>query len=287
MDSYDLNELLDLKNEKEAISSIKPKMNTITTKRTKLSGQAYLDYIDKYKYSSNQIETLLELIQKNNLENIFSIMQVSKIEVKAYNAFFTPKNIVKYLIDLSDIEYDDRKKIYILEPTTGIGNIITGLVELNNSQNFIVDAVEYIKDFYNLGSAIFNNFKNINWFHSNLFNYNTTTKYDYIFTNPPFNIKIGGDEVLDVDFLNYSYNLLKDGGKLCAIISSSYMSNKRKKKYAAFNNIIDRLKSLNSDNVYIEEFNKFTYDETITKEMVTGIKMVYIIIKKVPNFTLI
>ena len=113
MDSYDLNELLDLKNEKEAISSIKPKMNTITTKRTKLSGQAYLDYIDKYKYSSNQIETLLELIQKNNLENIFSIMQVSKIEVKAYNAFFTPKNIVKYLIDLSDIEYDDRKYIYI------------------------------------------------------------------------------------------------------------------------------------------------------------------------------
>ena len=262
-------------------------MNTITTKKTKLNGQTYLDYVDKYKYSSNQIETLIELVKKNDLENIFSIMQVSRTEVKAYNAFFTPKINVDYLIDLSAIEYDNRKKIDVLEPTAGIGNIISGLVDFDNSNHFIIDAVEYIKDFYNLGSVIFNNFKNINWFHSSLFNYNTTTKYDYIFTNPPFNIKIKGDEVLDVDFLVYSYNLLKDGGKLCAIISSSYMSNKKKKKYATFDKTIDTLTSLDPNNVYIEEFDKFTYDKTITKEMVTGIKMVYIIIKKIPNFTLL
>ena len=271
----------------QAVSSVKPEMNTLSAKRTKLSGQTYLDYIDKYKYSSNQIETLIELVKKNDLENIFSIMQVSRTEVKAYNAFFTPKINVDYLIDLSAIEYDNRKKIDVLEPTAGIGNIISGLVDFDNSNHFIIDAVEYIKDFYNLGSVIFNNFKNINWFHSSLFNYNTTTKYDYIFTNPPFNIKIKGDEVLDVDFLDYSYNLLKDGGKLCAIISSSYMSNKKKKKYATFNKTIDTLTSLDPNNVYIEEFNKFTYDKTITKEMVTGIKMVYIIIKKIPNFTLL
>jgi hypothetical protein len=271
----------------QAVSSVKPEMNTLSAKRTKLSGQTYLDYIDKYKYSSNQIETLIELVKKNDLENIFSIMQVSRTEVKAYNAFFTPKINVDYLIDLSAIEYDNRKKINVLEPTAGIGNIISGLVDFDNSNHFIIDAVEYIKDFYNLGSVIFNNFKNINWFHSSLFNYNTTTKYDYIFTNPPFNIKIKGDEVLDVDFLDYSYNLLKDGGKLCAIISSSYMSNKKKKKYATFNKTIDTLTSLDPNNVYIEEFDKFTYDKTITKEMVTGIKMVYIIIKKIPNFTLL
>jgi hypothetical protein len=262
-------------------------MNTITTKKTKLNGQTYLDYVDKYKYSSNQIETLLELIQKYNLENIFSIMQVSRTEVKAYNAFFTPKKNVDYLISLSTIEYDESRKISILEPTVGIGNIISGLVELKNSQNFVVDAVEYITDFYNLGSAIFNNFDNINWFNLNFFNYKTTTKYDYIFTNPPFNIKLGGNEMLDVDFLDYSYNLLKDDGKLCAIISSSYMSNKKKKKYATFNKSLDALTSLDPNNVYIEEFNKFTQDETIIKEMITEIKMVYIIIKKIPNFTLL
>ena len=77
----------------QAVSSVKPEMNILSAKRTKLNGQTYLDYIDKYKYSSNQIETLLELIQKYNLENIFSIMNISKIEVKLFNAFFTPKKM--------------------------------------------------------------------------------------------------------------------------------------------------------------------------------------------------
>ncbi len=41
--------------------------------------------------------------------------------------FFTPKKCK--LFNLFAIEYDERRKIKILEPTAGIGNIVTGLVE--------------------------------------------------------------------------------------------------------------------------------------------------------------
>ena len=43
---------------------------------------------------------------------------------------------------------------------------------------------------------------------------------------------------------------------------------------------------LNSDNVIYEELNKFSADETTVKAMETKIKMLYIIITKIPDFTL-
>ena len=43
---------------------------------------------------------------------------------------------------------------------------------------------------------------------------------------------------------------------------------------------------LNSDNVIYEELNRFSVDETTIKDMETKTKMLYIIITKIPDFTI-
>ena len=185
------------------------------------------------------------------------------------------------MVELSQIEQDKNERIEILEPTAGIGNLILPLMKLDNSNNFNIDAIERTLQFYKLGNAIFDSLDNVSWFHLNFFEYKTDKKYDYIFINPPFNITYNQNQVLDIDFLDYSYQLLKDGGKLCCIISSSVFNNTINKKYVAFKD-----KMLNSDNVIYEELNKFSVDETTVKAMETKIKMLYLIITKIPDFTI-
>ena len=235
------------------------------------------DYIE-YQKQLEDTELLKEIITKLSLQNVLDLMKIGKSDIKLLNAFFTPKRNSERLIELSQIEFDDNESIDILEPTAGIGNIILALLKLDNSTNFHIDAIEYISNFYQLGEVIFDNCKNVSWFHQDLFQFKSNKKYDYIFINPPFNIRYNNKEVLDIDFLEYSYQFLKDGGKLCCIISSSVFSN-NKKQYKSFKD------KLNSDNVIVEEFDNFSLDETIIKEMTTKIKMLYIIITKTPNFT--
>jgi hypothetical protein len=260
------------------MSSItKPTPLKFADKTKKLS----FNQVMEYENQLNDKELLKELIKKLSLQNILDLMNIEKCDIQAFNAFFTPKENSHKLVELSQIEQDKKERIEILEPTAGIGNLILPLMKLDNSNNFNIDAIERTLQFYKLGNAIFDSLDNVSWFHLNFFEYKTDKKYDYIFINPPLNITYNQNEVLDIDFLDYSYQLLKDGGKLCCIISSSVFSNTRNKKYVAFKD-----KMLNSDNVIYEELNKFSVDETTIKAMETKTKMLYIIITKIPDFTI-
>jgi ubiquinone/menaquinone biosynthesis C-methylase UbiE len=235
----------------------------------------------EYQKQCEDKELLKEVIKKLSLQNVLNLMNIGKANIKLFNAFFTPKQNSESLIQLSQIEQDTNDRIEILEPTAGIGNLILPLSKLSNSSHFHIDAVEYISKMCQLGEAIFDDFDNISWYNKNFFEFKTDKKYDYIFINAPFNINYNKKQILDIDFLDYSYQLLKDGGKLCCITSSSVLNNKTKKKYVDFQN-----KVLNSDNVIIKEFNGFSVDETIIRDMAVNIKMLYIIITKTPDFTL-
>ena len=235
----------------------------------------------EYQNHLQDKEQLKELIKKFSLQNILDLMNIGKNDIKMGNAFFTPKEHSEKLVELSQIEQDKNERIEILEPTAGTGNLILPLLKLNNSSNFHIDAIEYLRQFYHLGNAIFDGLENVSWVNLNFLEYKTDKKYDYIFINPPFNITYNQKQVLDIDFLDYAYQLLKEGGKLCCIISSSVLSNSRNKRYVAFKD-----KILNSNNIIYEELNKFSADETTVKAMETKIKMLYIIITKIPDFTL-
>jgi len=235
----------------------------------------------EYQKQIEDKELLKEMIKKLSLQNILNLMNIGKNNIKLFNAYFTPKLNSDKLVELSQIEQDTNDRIEILEPTAGIGNLILSLSKLDNSSHFHIDAVEYISKFYQLGQAIFDDFDNVSWFNNNFFEFKTDKRYDYIFINPPFNINYNKKQILDIDFLDFSYQLLKDGGKLCCIMSSSVFSNARIKKYVAFKN-----KMLNSENAIIKDFNGFSVDETIIRDMAVNIRMLYIIITKTPDFTL-
>lgn len=236
-------------------------------------------------------ETIRELFKRKlTLDNIFSLFQIGKTEIKIFNAFFTPMKEVDRLIDMSSIKFDDKKPIKILETSAGIGNIIIRLFnrDFNNKYNYRVDCYEINKYFYQIGKVIFENIKSIKWYNKDFLKEDIQTKYNYIFTNPPFNIKLNNKTFYDVDFLNKSYNLLEDGGRLCAIISSSYKSNSKNSIYKKFNESLKKIMDIDNSFVEIEEIEGFKEEDAgTTKEMKTKVNMVMMIIVKVPNLTLL
>ncbi|NBN87859.1 MAG: hypothetical protein EBV32_02055 [Proteobacteria bacterium] len=236
-------------------------------------------------------KTIRELFnRKLTLENILSILDIGKTEIKFFNAFFTPMKEVDKLIDMSGIQFDNKKPIKILETSAGIGNIIIRLFnrDFNNKYNYKVDCYELNKYFYYIGKVIFENIKNVKWYNKDFLKEDIQTKYNYVFTNPPFNIKLDGKTYYDVDFLNKSYSLLEDGGRLCAIISVGYKSNSKNSTYKKFNESLKKIMDIDNSFVKTEEIQGFKEgDAGTTKEMKTGVNMVIMTIVKVPNLTLL
>ena len=92
-----------------------------------------------------------ELInEKASLNKILEAYGINKQEITTFQANFTPEEEVDKLIEESGICKDNRPNLKVLEPTAGIGNIISGLLKCPNVSNFMIDANEYHKVFYNL-----------------------------------------------------------------------------------------------------------------------------------------
>ncbi len=236
-------------------------------------------------YRTEPIKTIKEMFyNKYSLQNMLNVLEFNKSDIQMLNAFLTPKDVSKKLIDISGIENDKRKEIEILEPTAGIGNLIRPLLNLKNKNNFIIFSYEVNYDLFNLGYVIYKNIRNVIYERKNTYiNPPTNRKYDYIFTNPPFNIKDYDSDgrLYDIDFLNKYYSLLKDGGLLCAIISKSNVRDKRGSYKKFYNNY----EKLFKEGVFVAttEIKGFNKDNTITKDMATNISMEIVILKKVPN----
>jgi len=240
-----------------------------------LTADEYVEYKNNLKTDVNKYLPIY--IKKLSFEQILSVLDYSRKDIKALNIFLTPVDNVNSLVDYSGYSsITNNKRLNILEPTAGTGNIIRRLVDSRFFQYHIVDAIEPVNALYNIGKTIFKNYRNVHWFNMSFFDYKPDKRYDYIFMNPPFNINIKGKKVLDIDFVNYAYSLLKDDGTIAAIISASFLqkNNLKNKKYNSFNKNIE-----NISNIY-ELDEGFNVDYTTVKEMQTNVKMVYITIDK-------
>jgi predicted RNA methylase len=183
-----------------------------------------------------------------NINDLLSLIGFTRQDIKRLNIFLTPSKNAEELIDYSYIHesllnINDKSIIYdILEPTAGTGNLIAELIK-EKPEAYRIDAIEYNKELYHIGKARFKNFNNINWYNESFLDFKTDKKYDYIFMNPPFNINVKGKKYLDIDFVNQAYKLLKENGKLCAILSNTYTYHKNPKyiKFKEFieNNVFD------------------------------------------------
>jgi tRNA1(Val) A37 N6-methylase TrmN6 len=242
-----------------------------------LSANDYVEYKNNLKVDIDKY--LPVYIRKLSFEQLLSVLDYNRQDIKALNIFLTPITNVETLLNYSYYYNINDKKLDILEPTAGTGNIIRGLIKNDNFNNFKVDAIEPVKALYHIGKNIFKNYRNVNWFNMSFFDYKPNKKYDLIVMNPPFNININGKRILDIDFVNYAYSLLKEDGRIAGIISAAFLqkNNLKNKKYKSFNDNIEQISS-----IYDLDEGFYT-DNTTIKEMQTKQKMVYIIIDKDEN----
>ena len=202
-------------------------------------------------YPDSNISNIKKLLDSGySLVDVLQTFKLSKTEITTFQANFTPDKEVEIIITESAIKDDKREKLMILEPTSGIGNVISHILKCPNVQNFMIDSVEIHKLFYQIQKARFNDIGNINMYNIDLLKYHQKYTYDYILGNPPFNIRtttlkkgvLVNLQLYDVDFVAMCYNMLSKDGKLTMIISNRYLRNFTKPVFASF---ISHLKILN------------------------------------------
>lgn len=234
-------------------------------------------------------DDIRKLLSKDaSLDKIFEKFGIDKTMITTFQANFTPLDQVRNLIELSGIKSNNKDKIKVLEGTAGIGNMVAGLMELNNKQNFMIDCNELNKVFYQVGKVLYEDLDNVYWYNNDFLNYVSKYNYDYIIGNPPFNLRttIKGKEktLYDIDFIEKAYNMLSDDGILAFIISSRFQRDQTQ-HFKNFNTYLDEIKKVDADNVIIEPLETgFKKDKGLAKEMETNYGMVYIIIKKLPSY---
>lgn len=279
-----------------------------------------LDQMEEYK-SSDNTEKLKKLIKKNaSLEELFKAFNINKQEIVAFQANFTPADKCDELVRLSGINNDTRPIIRILEPTAGIGNVISSLMKTNNKANYLIDCNEYHNVFYQIGKSIYSEIDNVKWMNSDFYLYQNKYNYDYILGNPPFNlpyVALVPQEILppkrdpkaepidpstqkfikyetilvkkdlhlyDVDFVAKSYNMLSTGGILTFIISDRFQRQPDIRPFKPFNLFINAMKKKDSNSVEIFKSKEFKKDKGVVKEQETKYGMVIIKLVKLDNF---
>jgi len=254
------------------------------------TNEIYADSIDK-------IKTMLS--KKKTLNEILESFKIPKQEITTFQANFTPESEVDELIKFSGIENDKRQKIFVLEPTMGIGNIISKLLKLKNNENLNINGVELHNLFYQIAMAQFQDIQTVKLYNMDFLIYLQKFNYDYIIGNPPFNLrtqldfvqreKVDGKivnkivkydvTVYDIDFVAKSYNMLNTDGILCMIISDRFLRSNLL-RFERFRQEIESIK----DKAEIKKLNiSFKKDKTTTKEMETSFGMVYIKLQKKQN----
>lgn len=254
---------------------------------------------------SKNIEVDEKIIKKysGDFEGLLKALNIDKTYIVNFQAFFTPTEQSKELVEYSGLEKDTRQKIRVLEPTCGTGNLIESCLKCKNANNLYIDANEYNNVFFKYASNRFNEIDNVKIKNMDFFNYEKPYNYDYIIGNPPFNIAtietnynkvIVKNEVKvvkedkkivykDVDFIAKMYNKLNNNGILCCIIGSSFLTNKTNNVYEFFNSYFNHLEKLGY--AKYEEIKSFIKeDKTTSKLMKTSFPMVKIYMKKIENF---
>jgi len=243
----------------------------------------------------DKIEKLID--SKASLAKIFASFGIDKQTITRFQANFTPPSLCKKLIEISGIEKDTRLNIKVLEPTAGIGNMVSELIKLKNASSFAIDANEIFSLYYQIGKILYKNIDNIVWYNLDYTKYYQKYNYHYIIGNPPFNLNLspkGKDRrehivLYDIDFVAMAYNQLVEGGVLAFIISNKFTKCTPYLKYNNFKKYIDIIKKENDKNVIIENLTHGfdVEDETkTTKSQKTDIDMVYIRLVKVGTFVI-
>jgi superfamily II DNA or RNA helicase len=256
------------------------------------------DFFDDFKPLADEKGEIID-IKSPPIDILLKRLGIDKEQIVKFQAFFTPVEICKKLIEYSGIENDPRGRnedddedyLRILEGSAGIGNIVSVLIDsdeyLKDDVSWIIDANEYNKIFYKIGKYINSYLKRVNWTNLDFMTFVSHYNYDYIFGNPPFSLNTKKGIIHDIEFLAHAYDLLNENGTLAYIISNKFTF-RSEKQFVQFRNTLEQLKSKNKNNVAIYDLKEgFKKEMYVSKNMETKVQMVYIIIKKVEGISFI
>ena len=271
-------------------------------KKNKVSPDDYIKMKEDFK--SNTYEWAKQAYKKGLTDTeILSYSGIGEIDYKLLNAFFTPDKIIDTMFDFSFIysvltdknNNNNKKPLYILECSGGIGNIIYYILETINDNNsdllkyIKIDFVEINKDFIEIARAKLDKYKDIITYHNmSFFNFKTDKKYDFIFGNPPYKLTINNKNIYDVDFFLKCWDLISVG-KIVFLMSSTSMTGKTK-SHKLFIDIIEehgiskkKIKgdgSVSIGNQFRVFDNKEFQDKKTTQAGLTGVKTYLYILDK-------
>jgi superfamily II DNA or RNA helicase len=221
------------------------------------------------------------------IKKSLDLFDIDKGKIQRLNAFFTPSDNVSRMIELSGITNDNRDNIKVLEPTAGVGDIISQLNISSLIPRLLIDAVEYSNMFWQIGSVLYEKIDNVKWHNMDFFKYVSRYNYDYVFMNPPFNIKSPkGNNIYDVQFVEKAYNMLEPDGVLVALISNRFTYDNSIPVFKKFREALDSIRSIDPDYVIIENCDT-GFKDTHIPEMKTAVKMVYLVLGKIEDIAFI
>ena len=175
----------------------------------------------------------------------------AKVNLKQDFQFFaTPKDLVSEMVKRADIQSTD----VCLEPSAGRGAIVEQLLPLAKK----VEMCEFMKqnrDFLEQEMGY-----EVAW--GDFLALNTQWKYDKIVANPPFS------KNQDVDHVLKMYEHLNKGGKIVAIMSTTWKTGKQKKQ-VEFREFLESVGAIET------EISEGTF-----KESGTGVKTMMVEITK-------
>jgi hypothetical protein len=191
--------------------------------------------------------------------------------------YYTHIDEIKRMIDLSEItddttNYDNLEFFDILEPTAGEGHIVKGLLELLPKiidRPFKIDMIEFDKK----NREILKEITKINPLSIGLYNQPNfllcipSKRYDFIFMNPPFNLRraeTGAKEaIFDYHFIIRAFGCLKINGNLVAIKGKGTGGEKGRREFTKF------LTENNKNGIleYSSEFRKAKFTKNVNIEI--------------------
>ena len=267
-------------------------------KKNKVSPDDYIKMKDDFK--SNTYEWVKQAYKQGLTDTeILSYSGTGEKDYKLLNAFFTPDKIINDMFDLSFLyenltqkkNYNDKKPLYILECSGGIGNIIYYILETINNNNpdllkyIKIDFVEINKEFIEIARAKLDKYKDIITYHNmSFFNFKTDNEYDYIFGNPPYKLTINNKNIYDVDFFLKCWDLLSY--KIAFLMSPTSITGNTK-SHKLFKDIIEDYgisKKIIRDEDYGNQFrvykNKEFKDKKTTQAGLTSVDTYLYVLEK-------
>jgi hypothetical protein len=154
------------------------------------------------------------LFESDPTDLMSRLIEGEKVNLKQDFQFFaTPKDLVTEMVKRADIKATD----VCLEPSAGRGAIVEQLLPVAKSVD-LCEFMEQNRDYLtNIGlDIICNDFLELS----------TDNKYDKIVANPPFT------KNQDVDHVLKMYEHLNEGGKIVAIMSTTWKTGSQKKQVA-------------------------------------------------------